>query len=93
MFSWRAQRYRTKQSPASYDPEIDWKGSLGPNLQGFNAGAYDYRLFTTFGYNLGDFGANLRWRYLPEVVVTQVRRTKPSSPTTRRWRLRAKACA
>ncbi len=22
--------YKTKQSPASFDPEIDWKGSLGP---------------------------------------------------------------
>ena len=38
--------YKTKQSPASYDPVIEWKGSLGPTLQSFNAGAYDYRLFT-----------------------------------------------
>jgi outer membrane receptor protein involved in Fe transport len=61
--------YKTKQSPAGYDPEIEWKGSLGPNLQSFNAGAYDYRLFTSLGYNLASFGVNLRWRHLPEVAV------------------------
>ena len=59
--------YKTKQSPASYDPVIEWKGSLGPALQSFNAGAYDYRLFTNLSYNLASFGVNLRWRHLPEV--------------------------
>ena len=32
------QYYRTKQSPASIDPVIDWKDSLGPNLAGTNGG-------------------------------------------------------
>lgn len=59
--------YKTKQSPASYDPVIEWKGTLGPTLQSFNAGAYDYRLFTNLSYNLASFGVNLRWRHLPEV--------------------------
>ncbi len=30
--------YKTKQSPAAFDPEIDWKGSLGPTLTGTNPG-------------------------------------------------------
>jgi outer membrane receptor protein involved in Fe transport len=64
--SW-LQSYKTKQSPASYDPVIEWKGSLGPSLQSFNAGAYDYRLFTNLSYNVASFGVNLRWRHLPEV--------------------------
>jgi iron complex outermembrane recepter protein len=64
--SW-LQTYKTKQSPAGYDPEIEWKGTLGPVLQSFNAGAYDYRLFTNLSYNLASFGVNLRWRHLPEV--------------------------
>ena len=64
--SW-LQTYKTKQSPAAYDPTIEWKGSLGPSLQSFNAGAYDYRLFTNLSYNLASFGVNLRWRHLPEV--------------------------
>ncbi|MDR2216380.1 MAG: TonB-dependent receptor [Nevskiaceae bacterium] len=64
--------YRTKQSPFSFDPEIEWKGSLGPNLPSFNAGSYGYRLFTTLGYNLPSVGVNLRWRFLPSVVVNSV---------------------
>jgi iron complex outermembrane recepter protein len=64
--SW-LQTYKTKQSPADYDPETEWKGSLGPVLQSFNGGAYDYRLFTNLSYNLASFGVNLRWRHLPEV--------------------------
>jgi outer membrane receptor protein involved in Fe transport len=64
--SW-LQTYKTKQSPATYDPVTEWKGSLGPVLQSFNAGAYDYRLFTNLSYNVASFGVNLRWRHLPEV--------------------------
>ncbi|HXR52070.1 MAG TPA: TonB-dependent receptor, partial [Steroidobacteraceae bacterium] len=59
--------YKTKTSPASYDPVVEWKGTLGPTLNSFNGGAYDYRLFTTLSYNLPAFGASLRWRHLPEV--------------------------
>ena len=62
-------KYKTKQSPASYDPVIDWKGSLGPSLQGFNAGSYDYRLLTSLSYNLPSLGASLRWRHYPTVDV------------------------
>jgi iron complex outermembrane receptor protein len=61
--------YKTKQSPASYDPLIDWKGSLGPTLQGFNGGAYDYRLLTSLSYNVSSVGASLRWRHYPKVDV------------------------
>jgi iron complex outermembrane recepter protein len=59
--------YRTKQSPADFDVETDWKGSLGPNLSGTNAGAYDYRLFSTLSYFADNWSVNLRWRYLPSV--------------------------
>lgn len=63
--------YRTKQSPADFDVETEWKGSLGPNLSGTNAGAYDYRLFSTFSYFRNDWAVNLRWRYLPGVHTAQ----------------------
>jgi outer membrane receptor protein involved in Fe transport len=46
---------------------VEWKGSLGPTLTSFNAGAYDYRLFTSVGWNMPTLGFNLRWRHLPEV--------------------------
>jgi iron complex outermembrane recepter protein len=59
--------YKTKQSPATYDPEIDWAGSLGPTLVSTNGGAFDYRLFANASYMKDDWSVSLRWRYLPEV--------------------------
>ena len=59
--------YKTKLSPASYDVVTDWKGSLGPNVPGFNSGAYSYRLFTTLSYNLPTVNFSLRWHHLPSV--------------------------
>ncbi len=59
--------YRTKQSPGSYDVLTDWKGSLGPNLSGTNAGAFDYRLFGNLSYFKDSWGVSLRWRHLPSV--------------------------
>ncbi len=60
-------KYITKLSPASFDVPIDWKGSLGPNVPGFNSGAYDYRLFTSLSYTLPTMNFSLRWRFLPSV--------------------------
>jgi iron complex outermembrane recepter protein len=59
--------YKTKQSPAVYDVEIDWAGTLGPTLTSTNGGAYDYRLFGNVSYMKDDWSVSLRWRYLPEV--------------------------
>jgi len=59
--------YRTKQSPASYDVETDWSGSLGPNLSGTNPGAYDFRLFGSLTYFKDAWSVSLRWRHLPSV--------------------------
>jgi outer membrane receptor protein involved in Fe transport len=63
--------YKSKQSPADFDVETEWKGSMGPNLTGTNPGAYDYRLFSTFTYFRNDWSVNLRWRYLPGVFTQQ----------------------
>lgn len=63
--------YKTKQSPADFDVETEWKGSLGPNLSGTNGGAYDYRLFSNFSYFRNDWTVSLRWRYLPGVYTQQ----------------------
>jgi hypothetical protein len=59
--------YKTKASPAVYDVETDWVGSLGPNLPGTNAGAYDFRTFSTLSYFRDTWSLNLRWRGLPSV--------------------------
>jgi outer membrane receptor protein involved in Fe transport len=59
--------YKTKQSPAIYDVETEWKGSLGPDLSGTNGGAYDFRLFGNVSYILDNWSVTLRWRHLPGV--------------------------
>jgi len=61
--------YKTRQSPAPYDVEIEWKGSMGPNLPGTQGGSYDYRLFGTLSYNntQDNWSVSLRARYLPPV--------------------------
>ena len=59
--------YRTKQSPGVFDPEIEWAGSLGPNLTGTQGGAYDFRLFGNLSYVMDNWSVTLRWRHLPEV--------------------------
>ncbi len=62
--------YKTKQSPAPFDVETDWAGTLGPaaSLTGTNAGAYDYRLFGSVNYARPNWNVALRMRYLPSVL-------------------------
>jgi outer membrane receptor protein involved in Fe transport len=66
--------YKTKTSPAPFDVETDWKGSLGPSavLTGTNPGAFDYRLITGINYARNNWSINLRWRHLPSVVSATV---------------------
>ena len=65
--------YETKQSPAPFDVETDWAGSLGPavTLTGTNSGAYDYRLFGSVNYARNNWNLALRMRYLPSVFTAQ----------------------
>ena len=50
-------------------PVIDWVGSLGPSPgTSLNAGAFSYRMFTTFNYGNEWFTSALRWRHLPSAV-------------------------
>jgi len=63
--------YRTKTSPAPFDVDTDWAGSLGPTLTGTNAGAYDYRLFGSVNYARPNWNVALRMRYLPSVFTAQ----------------------
>jgi outer membrane receptor protein involved in Fe transport len=40
---------------------------------------YDYRLFTTIGYNRGSWGINVRHQYWPELKSNQCRTTPPTA--------------
>jgi outer membrane cobalamin receptor len=68
--NWQAtilDTYKTKTSPAPFDVETEWKGSLGPTLTGTNPGAYDYRLFGSVNFSRNNWNIGLRWRHLPSV--------------------------
>jgi outer membrane receptor protein involved in Fe transport len=70
--------FRTKQSPGVFDPEIEWAGSLGPNLTSLNAGAYDFRLFGNISYIRDNWSVTLRWRHLPQVDSAGMATTRAS---------------
>jgi outer membrane receptor protein involved in Fe transport len=64
-------KYITRLSPANFDVPIDWKGSLGPQVPGFNNGAYDFRLISSLSYTLPNMNFSLRWRFFPTVDTFQ----------------------
>jgi outer membrane receptor protein involved in Fe transport len=71
-FTWNSQDsflmyYKTKNSPASFDVNTNWKDSMGPNLAGTNGGAYGYRLVNMFGYQMPSFSVNLTWLFFPSI--------------------------
>jgi iron complex outermembrane receptor protein len=44
-------------------PLIDYAGSLGGGQVGTNAGAYRFKMFSTFSYAVGPVTASLQWQY------------------------------
>jgi outer membrane receptor protein involved in Fe transport len=63
---------------------INWVGSIGPpETTTLNAGAFRYRMFTTFNYSVANVAANLRWRHLPSAVsVLQAEAAGTSAAST-----------
>jgi outer membrane receptor protein involved in Fe transport len=49
------------------DPLIDYVGSLGPQQNQLNAGAFEWKMFNTFGYTIGQWTASLQWQHLPSI--------------------------
>ena len=69
----------TKTRPNSEADWFDYKGSSGPsNIRSVNPYAYDYRLFTTVNYSVGDWSGSLRWRFLPSLESEAAVRTLAS---------------
>jgi outer membrane receptor protein involved in Fe transport len=73
--------WKTRVNAAS--PWLDFKGTTGPSdVRGVNQFAYDYRLFTTVGYNTGSWAGSLRWRHLPSIDPEGTIRTTAQYHTT-----------
>ncbi len=49
------------------DPLIDYAGSLGPQQNQLNAGAFEWKMYNAFGYTLGQWTAQLWWQHLPSI--------------------------
>jgi iron complex outermembrane receptor protein len=49
-------------------PIQKWYGTFGPNLAGLDAGAYAYKLNTSFQYAVGPAQISLNWRHLPSIA-------------------------
>ncbi|MEH3108421.1 MAG: TonB-dependent receptor, partial [Sphingomonas fennica] len=56
-----------KSSELSVLPLVDFAGSLGPNQNGLNPGAFRWKMLNTFGYGLGPVSMSLQWQHLPSV--------------------------
>jgi outer membrane receptor protein involved in Fe transport len=70
----------TKTRTSNTAAWFDYAGSSGPsNIRSVNPYSYDYRLFTTVSYSLGDWNASLRWRHLPSIKSEAAVRTLAST--------------
>ena len=49
------------------NPLIDYAGSLGPNQNGLNPGAFNWKMFNTFSYNWDKWSVSLQWKHLPGI--------------------------
>jgi outer membrane receptor protein involved in Fe transport len=63
------------------DPEVDYAGTNGTTVLGLNGGAYDYRVFTNFGYSWDAFRIGLQWQHLPS-IEDSAEATLGATPTT-----------
>jgi len=56
-----------KSTELPNDPLVDFAGTLGPTQNELNAGAFDWKMFNTFGYTVGKWSASLQWQHLPSI--------------------------
>jgi iron complex outermembrane receptor protein len=57
--------YKSTNLPGT--PMVDYAGTLGPNQNALNPGAFRYRSLTTIGYGIGGARLSLQWQHLPSV--------------------------
>jgi iron complex outermembrane recepter protein len=53
------------------DPLVEYAGTLGPNQNGLDPGAFRWRMFNTFGYQIGRWSASLQWQHLPSIKAAE----------------------
>jgi outer membrane receptor protein involved in Fe transport len=56
-----------KSTELPNDPLVEFAGTLGPTQNELNAGAFDWKMFNTFGYTVGKWSASLQWQHQPAI--------------------------
>lgn len=56
-----------KSTELPNDPLVEFAGTLGPTQNELNAGAFDWKMYNTFGYTMGKWRASLAWQHLPSI--------------------------
>ena len=56
-----------KSAELPNDPLVEYAGTLGPTQNELNAGSFDWKMYNTFGYTLGKWGASLQWQHTPSI--------------------------
>jgi outer membrane receptor protein involved in Fe transport len=56
-----------KSAELPNDPLVEFAGTLGPTQNELNAGAFDWKMYNTFGYTVGKWTASLQWQHLPSI--------------------------
>ncbi|WP_337189641.1 TonB-dependent receptor domain-containing protein [Aurantiacibacter rhizosphaerae] len=62
--------------------QVDYVGTLGTGENGLNGGNYEYRVFTTLGYNWGPAYLGIQWQHLPSIEDATEALIGAPTPTT-----------
>jgi iron complex outermembrane recepter protein len=60
-----------KSAELSSDKLVDYVGTLGPNQNGLNPGAFRWKMYNTIGYQMGDWTASLQWQHQPSIASAE----------------------
>jgi outer membrane receptor protein involved in Fe transport len=67
-----------KSSELATDPLVEFAGSLGPTQNELNAGSFEWKMLTTFGYAIDRWNVSAQWQHLPSIKSA----TYPNNPNT-----------
>ena len=70
-----------KSAALPTDPLVDYVGTFGTGQNGLQAGAYEYRLFSTVSYSVGPARIGLQWQHYPAVEDTSEAQFGPNATT------------
>jgi outer membrane receptor protein involved in Fe transport len=73
--------FSLQSAELSADKLVEYAGSLGPQSNGLDPGAFKWKMFNTFGYSVGPWNGSIQWQHLPSIHSNEYP-TTPTSPFT-----------